>query len=61
VAVLGDQGEEIGFHAKKSVIFDLSEWLVAEGALRVSVSQSDYVFTASNALIERLEARIRLS
>ena len=61
VAVLGDQGEEIGFHAKKSVIFDLSEWLVAEGALRVSVSQADYVFTASNALIERLEARIRLS
>jgi ATP phosphoribosyltransferase len=61
VAVLGDYGEEIGFHAKKSVIFELSEWLIAEGALRVSVSEADYVFTASNTLIERLEARIRLS
>jgi ATP phosphoribosyltransferase len=60
VAVLGDQGEEIGFHTKKGLIFDLSEWLVAEGALRVSVSEADYVFTATNILIERLEARLGL-
>jgi ATP phosphoribosyltransferase len=60
VAVLADQGEEIAFHAKKPMIFDLSEWLIAEGAFTVSVSEADYVFTASNALIERLERRLGL-
>jgi ATP phosphoribosyltransferase len=58
VTVLADHGEEIAFHAKKKVIFDLSEWLVAEGAFTVSVNEADYVFTASNGLIERLEKRL---
>lgn len=61
VVATGGQTEEICFHTKKSHIFTLSEWLVAEGALRVSVSQADYVFTATNPLIEKLEARLGLS
>jgi ATP phosphoribosyltransferase len=58
VIVTGEQGDEIGFHGKQGLIFELSEWLIGEGALRVSVNEADYVFTASNALIERLEARL---
>jgi hypothetical protein len=58
---MGEQADEIGFHAKKSDLFALSDWLIGEGALRVSVSESDYVFTASNALIEKLEARLGLN
>ncbi len=42
----------------KSVLFALSEWLVAAGATRVSIAQADYVFSATNALMERLESRI---
>ena len=61
VAVMGEQGDEIGFHARKNDIFALSEWLVGEGALRVAVSSADYVFTATNPLIEKLEARLGLS
>jgi ATP phosphoribosyltransferase len=61
VAVMGEQVDEIGFHTKKSDLFALSDWLVGEGALRVAVSEADYVFTASNALIEKLEARLGLS
>ena len=41
-----------------SQIFGLSEWLVGLGASRVAVRQNDYVFRASNALVERLERRI---
>jgi ATP phosphoribosyltransferase len=41
-----------------SQIFPLSEALVALGATRVAVRQSDYVFSASNGLIEKLERRI---
>jgi len=58
VAVTGEQADDIGFHARKNDIFALSEWLVGEGALRVAVSSADYVFTASNPLIEKLEARL---
>ncbi|WP_406856533.1 ATP phosphoribosyltransferase [Alsobacter sp. KACC 23698] len=41
-----------------SQIFSLSEWLVGLGASRVAVRPNDYVFRASNALVERLERRI---
>ena len=51
-------GDAISLHCQKSLIFALSEWLVGEGAERVSVSELSYVFTASNPLIEKLDARI---
>ena len=46
------------FTCPKGAIFALSEWLVARGATRVAIAQADYVFQASNGLIERLERRI---
>lgn len=51
-------GGRLLFSCPKSELFGLAEWIVAQGATRVSVSSSDYVFTAGNPLIERLEARI---
>lgn len=54
----GAPGGTAVFQCAASRIFDLAEWLVAGGATRVAVTQLDYVFTASNALIDRLEARI---
>jgi ATP phosphoribosyltransferase len=39
-------------------LFDASEYLVAQGAIRVAVSQIDYVFRPTNALLETLYARI---
>ena len=49
---------DIAFHCLKDDIFALSEWLVAQSANRVAVSEVEYVFSASNMLIERLETRI---
>jgi hypothetical protein len=39
-------------------LFALAEWLLAQGAIRVAVAEADYVFTATNALMDRLERRI---
>ncbi len=50
--------EEITLQAPKDRIFALSDWLVAQGAERVAVSQADYVFRPTNPLIEALEARL---
>ena len=41
-----------------SALFDAGEYLVAQGALRVAVSQMDYVFRPTNSLLETLFARI---
>lgn len=57
----GKQADSISFHCRKSAIFAVTEWLLAEGATRVSVSSADYVFLASNVLIERLESRLGLN
>jgi ATP phosphoribosyltransferase len=51
-------GEDVTFSCGKGTIFALAEWLVAQGAGRVSIGQQDYVYSASNVLAERLEARI---
>jgi ATP phosphoribosyltransferase len=60
VSLLGDgaAGERGAFVCPKAAIFPLSEWLVARGATRVAISQPDYVFSETNVLAERLEARI---
>ena len=36
----------------------LAEWLIASGAARVSIAAADYVFRATNPLIETLEGRL---
>jgi ATP phosphoribosyltransferase len=46
------------FQCPQVTILPFAEWLVSAGALRVAVTRSDYVFSASNALVERLERRI---
>jgi ATP phosphoribosyltransferase len=53
-----DRGERIVLECPRNTVFALAEWLVGQGATRVSVAEADYVFTASNPLIERLERRI---
>jgi ATP phosphoribosyltransferase len=54
----GAGGGRAVFACPKARIFALAEWLVARGASRVAIGQADYVFSASNALIDRLEHRI---
>ncbi|MEI6574087.1 MAG: ATP phosphoribosyltransferase, partial [Alphaproteobacteria bacterium] len=58
VVVVASQDDEIAFHCPNKKIFDVSEWLIASGAARVSVAQLDYVFTSTNALADRLEQRL---
>jgi ATP phosphoribosyltransferase len=58
VVVVASQDDEIAFHCPKKKIFDVSEWLIASGAARVSVAQLDYVFTSTNALADRLDKRL---
>ena len=41
-----------------SKVADLADWLLAQGAERVSVSALEHVFNARNALYEALEAAI---
>jgi ATP phosphoribosyltransferase len=45
-------------HAHKSKVAELADWLLAQGAERVSVSALEHVFSARNALYEALEAAI---
>lgn len=45
-------------HAPKGKVAELADWLLAQGAERVSVSTLDHVFTARNALYEALEVAI---
>jgi len=58
VVVVASQNDEIAFHCPKKKIFDVSEWLIASGASRVSVAQLDYVFTSTNMLADRLDQRL---
>jgi hypothetical protein len=55
--VLGT-GERVVLESPKTSVFALSEWLIGQGAARVAVAEADYVFSASNPFIERLERRI---
>jgi len=59
VVVVASQDDEIAFHCPKKKIFDVSEWLIASGAARVAVAHLDYVFTSTNLLADRLEARLQ--
>jgi ATP phosphoribosyltransferase len=57
-------GEGVGpenflvLHAPKNRVAELADWLLAQGAERVSVSALEHVFCARNALYEALEAAI---
>ena len=58
---LGEEADPqglIALHAPKHAIAELADWLLAQGAERVSVSSLEHVFSARNALYEALEAAI---
>ena len=57
----GEEDDPHGFvalHCARSKAADLADWLLAQGAERVSVVALEQVFDAKNALYEALEARI---
>lgn len=49
-----DGKESIGFRCARLQATDLAEWLLEQGASEVSVTAHDYLYTASNPLMERL-------
>ena len=51
-------GEGRAFICPRAKAADFAGWLVRNGAGDVTVAQSDYVFTAANALVERLSKRL---
>jgi ATP phosphoribosyltransferase len=60
-AAFGEEADPhglIALHAPKQRIAELADWLLAQGAERVSVSALEHVFSARNALYETLEAAI---
>jgi ATP phosphoribosyltransferase len=57
-AELVGSGDELVLQCPQSRIFDLTDWLVAQGATRVTVVQHDYVFRPTNPLTETLLGRI---
>ncbi len=57
----GEEADPQGFvtlHCARSKAADLADWLLAQGAERVSVVALEQVFDARNPLYEALEARI---
>ncbi len=61
VPAFGEEADPHGFvalHCAQSRAADLADWLLAQGAERVSVIGLEQVFDAKNALYEALEARI---
>jgi len=61
VPAFGEEADPHGFvalHCARSRAADLADWLLAQGAERVSVIGLEQVFDAKNALYEALEARI---
>jgi ATP phosphoribosyltransferase len=60
-AAFGEEADPLGFvvlHSPKGGVAELAEWLLAQGAERVSVGALEHVFSAQNALYEELEAAI---
>jgi ATP phosphoribosyltransferase len=58
---LGDEPDPHGFvalHCARAKAADLSDWLLGQGAVRVSVVALEQVFDVRNPLYEALEARI---
>ncbi len=52
------EGGQVAFQCPKNKAAMLAEWLIAQGATSVGVAALDYVFSPTNALQERLDARI---
>ena len=60
-AAFGEEADPLGFvvlHSPKDRVAELADWLLAQGAERVSVGALEHVFSARNALYDALEAGI---
>ncbi len=58
---LGDEPDPHGFvvlHCPRAKAAELADWLLGQGAVRVSVVALEQIFDARNPLYEALEARI---
>ena len=53
-----DPQRVVVLHAPRSKVAQLADWLLAQGAERVSVSALEHVFSARNVLFEALESAI---
>lgn len=49
----------IGLHCPKANVAALADWLLGQGAERVSVSAPEHIFSAKNALYDTLVERLR--
>ena len=51
-------GGFVAWHCRKGKVAELAEWLLAQGAERVSVAPLENVFSAKNAIFDALMARL---
>ena len=61
VSAMGEDADPQGFvvlHCARADAAELANWLLAQGADRVSVAALEQVFDANNPLFDRLEGRI---
>jgi len=61
VSAIGDDADSRGFvalHCARADAAELANWLLSQGADRVSVAALEHVFDAKNPLFERLKGRI---
>ena len=54
----GGGAQFVSLHCAADKAVALADWLIAEGASQVTVQTLDYIFTAKNALYEKLEASL---
>ena len=52
------QDQSVTLDCQKDQVPDVADWLISQGALRVTSSSLDYIFTLKNPLYERLSARL---
>jgi len=52
------QDQTLTLHCLKDHVPDIADWLVGQGAKRVTSAALDYIFTDKNPLFERLSAKL---
>ncbi len=52
--LFGDDEGRLVLHCAKSLVPDLADWLIGQGASHVAVAPLDYVFAAQNPLYDKL-------
>ena len=52
------QDQTLTLHCLKDHVPEIADWLVGQGAIRVTSAALDYIFTDKNPLFERLSAKL---